>query len=114
MPTKKNSFAPSRPTSSTKRSPLAAALIDGLEEYGAHKRGEIKLRTVRYFVPQGVNIKGLREDLGLSQTEFAAKYGFNTRTLQEWEQGRSEPDTGVLAYLNLIQKRPTIIEEVLG
>ena len=80
----------------------------------AHKRGEIKLRTVRYFVPQGVNVKVLRETLGLSQNEFAAKYGFNVRTLQEWEQGRAEPDTGILAYLNLIQRRPAIIEEVLG
>ena len=64
-------------------------------------------------MPQGVDNKVLREGLGLSQNEFAAKYGFNARTLQEWEQGRAEPDTGVLAYLNLIQKRPTIIEEVL-
>lgn len=114
MPTKKTSSASSNSTKRSRRSPLASAIIEGLEEYDAYKRGEIKLRTVRYFVPQLVNIKVLRETLGLSQNEFAAKYGFSTRTLQEWEQGRAEPDTGVLAYLNLIQKRPAIVEEVLG
>lgn len=35
------------------------------------------------------NMKELRELLGLTQKEFALKFGFNLRTLQQWEQGRS-------------------------
>lgn len=34
------------------------------------------------------NMKELRELLGLTQKEFALKFGFNLRTLQQWEQGR--------------------------
>lgn len=34
-------------------------------------------------------MKELRELLGLTQKEFALKFGFNLRTLQQWEQGRS-------------------------
>ena len=30
----------------------------------------------------------LRETLGLSQSDFAALFGFNVRSLQDWEQGR--------------------------
>lgn len=33
-------------------------------------------------------MKELRELLGLTQKEFALKFGFNLRTLQQWEQGR--------------------------
>lgn len=34
-------------------------------------------------------MKELRELLGLIQKEFALKFGFNLRTLQQWEQGRA-------------------------
>ena len=84
---------PSKSTSKPKHSPLAEAIVEGLEAYAAHKRGEIKLRTVRDFVPEGVDVRALREKLALSQVQFAATYGFSARTVQEWEQGRSKPDT---------------------
>ena len=35
------------------------------------------------------NMKELRKLLGLSQKDFALKFGFNLRTLQQWEQGRA-------------------------
>lgn len=34
-------------------------------------------------------MKELRKLLGLSQKDFALKFGFNLRTLQQWEQGRA-------------------------
>lgn len=34
-------------------------------------------------------MKELRELLGLTQKEFALKFGFNLRTLQQWEQDRA-------------------------
>lgn len=34
-------------------------------------------------------MKELRELLGLTQKEYALKFGFNLRTLQQWEQGRA-------------------------
>lgn len=37
-----------------------------------------------------MNIKGLREQLNMSQSEFANYFGFNIDTLQNWEQGRSK------------------------
>ena len=36
-----------------------------------------------------MNIKSIREDLGMSQSEFAEHFGINIDTLQNWEQGRS-------------------------
>ena len=37
-----------------------------------------------------MNIKTLREDMKMSQSEFANCFGFNINTLQNWEQGRSK------------------------
>jgi len=37
------------------------------------------------------NIKKLRKQLGLNQTEFGKKIGKSLRAIQEWESGRREP-----------------------
>ncbi len=36
-------------------------------------------------------IKAAREKLAVSQSEAAAQWGVNVRTLQDWELGRNEP-----------------------
>ncbi len=40
------------------------------------------------------------------QNDFALLYGFNPRTLQQWEQGRAKPETAVRAYLKVIERDP--------
>jgi putative transcriptional regulator len=39
-----------------------------------------------------VNVREIRAKMGLSQTQFAAKFGFPPATLRNWEQGRARPD----------------------
>src|SRR5207244_625157 len=36
-------------------------------------------------------VRSIRRRSGLSQAAFAARYGLNLRTLQDWEQGRAQP-----------------------
>lgn len=81
-----------RPTKQASKSTLAADIIEGLKQGIAHNRGEIKLRTREIYVPEDVDVRTVREKSGLSQSDFAFRYGFNPRTLQEWEQGRSRPE----------------------
>lgn len=38
-----------------------------------------------------MSIKSIRQDLGLSQKQFADKFEIPVRTLQQWEQGKSSP-----------------------
>ena len=38
-----------------------------------------------------VDLKAVRARLRLSQAQFAARYGFNVRTLQDWESNRVQP-----------------------
>ena len=60
-----------------------------------------------------VDVKAVREKSGLSQVQFADRYGFNPRTLQDWEQGRARPDAAVLAYLKVIEQNPGAVQAAL-
>lgn len=53
-----------------------------------------------------VNVKRLRECLGLSQEAFAATYGIPPGTLRDWEQRRRMPDAPARAYLRVIDAYP--------
>lgn len=88
-------------------------IIAGLEEAVAYSRGESKLRTRTVSVPADVNVQRIREQAGLSQAEFAARFGFSLRTLQQWEQGRARPDNAVRAYLTVIERDAGAVERAL-
>ena len=79
-----------------KRSPEALSgvgkdVVAGLKEATAHVRGELSLRAYEYDVPGPVDVKAIRAKSGLSQAQFARRFGFSTRTLQDWELGRTNP-----------------------
>lgn len=65
------------------------------------------------YVPSAVDVKAIRTKLGLSQADFADRYGFSRRTIQEWEQGRALPDSAVRAYLTVIERGPRAVERAL-
>ena len=48
-------------------------------------------------------VKRLRWKLGLSQAEFAERFGIPIGTLRDWEQHRTEPDRAALSYLKVIE-----------
>jgi putative transcriptional regulator len=97
-----------------KLSPLGRRIIEGLQEAVAHARGETTLPVRRVTVPDRVDVQGIRVKCGLSQVEFASRYGFSTRTLQEWEQGRAQPESAARAYLLVIARNPRAVEEALS
>ena len=99
---------------SKKTTPLGESIVRGLEEGLAHLRGEIRLRTRTVRVPDSVDVRAVREKSGLSQSQFAERYGFNPRTIQDWEQGRTKPDSAVRAYLMVIERNPGAVEKALS
>ncbi|MGD0772661.1 MAG: helix-turn-helix domain-containing protein [Candidatus Solibacter sp.] len=92
---------------------VSRGVIAGLKQAVAHARGEISLPVRYYDVPGPVNVKAIRAKSGLSQSEFAKRYGFNVRTLQEWELGRTEPPGAIRAYLTVIDLFPETVERAL-
>jgi len=58
-------------------------------------------------------IKAIRERLGLSQAEFARRYGINRRVFERWElQGAR--GSAVEAYLTVIERDPAAVARLLG
>ena len=97
-----------------KHSALGSAIIQGMKEGVQWAKGELELRTRVIYVPDDVNVAAIREKSGLSQSQFAERYGFNPRTLQDWEQGRRKPDIAVRAYLIVIDRNPKAVENALA
>ena len=48
------------------------------------------------------NIKEIREQTGLSQSQFAKKFHLMTRTIQAWEQGQRNTPKHVLYMIQRI------------
>ena len=58
-------------------------------------------------------VREVRAGLGLSQEEFARRFGLSLRSLQEWEQARRLPDMAVFAYLRVIERNPKAVQSAL-
>ena len=73
--------------------------------------GEYELVNVR-AVPS-IDVRAIRERLGLTQEEFAARYRLSLRSLQEWEQGRKEPSEAARVLLFAIAREPRALARAL-
>jgi putative transcriptional regulator len=65
-----------------------------------------KLRTARA-------VRRARRHSGLSQTAFARAYRINLGRLRDLEQGRTQADSALLAYLTVIEKDPESVRRAL-
>ena len=88
-------------------------IITSLKEAIAWAGGEdvpVRVTTVR---APTTNVRAIRRKLGLSQSEFAAKFGFQPATLKNWEQGRTRPDGPARVLLAVIARHPDAVEDSL-
>jgi putative transcriptional regulator len=68
----------------------------------------------RVSTPRLPDARAIRRKLGLSQQEFAKRFGFSLRTVQEWEQGRAIPDGPARVLLRVIEKSPKAVERAVA
>lgn len=73
----------------------------------AHACGEIEFES--YTLPGPIDVKGIREKSGMSQSEFARAFALNPPTLEQWEQNEGQPDSAVRAYLTVISRNPAAV-----
>lgn len=93
---------------------IAKEITAGLEETLAIVSGDgLPARAHHVSVPV-VDVKALRKKLKLSQKAFGLRFGFNARTVQDWEQGRSRPENATRILLGVIAKNPQVVDEVLA
>lgn len=65
------------------------------------------------YIPPRTDVRGLRERLGLSQSEFARRFLLSVRTIQQWEQDQREPSDAARVLLYAIARNPAAVEKLL-
>lgn len=92
---------------------VGESIIEGLEQAIAGTHGENdNVRVTLVHVPE-VDVRKVRTKMGLSQAQFATRFGFPPATLRNWEQGRARPDAPTRVLLAVIAKHPEAVEDVL-
>jgi len=86
-------------------------LCESIKQAGEIRRGTRK--PSRVFRHEAPDVKLIRERLGLSQSRFAAMIGVSARTLQNWEQGRREPEGPAKALLRVVERQPRAVLNAL-
>jgi DNA-binding transcriptional regulator YiaG len=66
------------------------------------KAGVIAIR----LAAMPIDVRVVRQSLGLTQEQFALRFGLDMDAVQNWEQGRNTPDRTSLAYLRTIAQHP--------
>jgi len=66
----------------------------------------IRALRLAYAMDVSEMLRQMRTDLGLTQEQFALRFGFDLDALQNWEQGRRKPDRAISAYLRVIARNP--------
>ena len=61
----------------------------------------------------GRRIRQLRQKLGLSQADFATRFGIPLANIRQYEIGRTMPPPAVQSYLRVIEARPDEVARVL-
>lgn len=59
-------------------------------------------------------IRKTRTDLGLSQSEFAARFRVPVGTLRDWEQARVTPPDFAVAYVKVIARHPEMVAKAVA
>ena len=67
-----------------------------------------------YPPPSPAQVRALRVKLGLSQAQFARRFGFTLDTVQQYEQGRRRPSGPASTLLRVIEADPDAVVRALG
>ena len=92
---------------------LAGGILRGLEQALVFVEGTAKKGTYVVHIPPEIDVRAIRERLGLTQRQFAVRFGFSVNTLRHWEQGRRVPEGPARAYLIVIDREPKAVEKAL-
>lgn len=88
------------------------SIRQGLHEAIAHAKGEEA--GVCIYRSGNIDIKALRARIGMTQEQFAARFGFSTATLRHWERGDRTPRGPALVLLNVIEHNPQAVMDALA
>ncbi len=114
MPKNATCAASSKPSKrKAEGTPLGRRLIAAAGEALAHARGEVELPSYEVTIPETVDPAEIRRVLGLSQRQFADRFGLDLAAVQAWEQGRRRPERTARILLAVIAREPEAVLRAL-
>jgi len=84
-------------------------LVKGVREMKRHMAGK-RVRGAKTTELSAPDVRNIREAAKISQSQFAKLIGVNLRTLQNWEQQRTQPTGPARALLRIVASNPKAIE----
>lgn len=96
---------------------LFTELSSALVEAKQHAEGKLTLRTHELNDISELDISpdeiiGIREQFNMSRGVFARLLHTSSRTLENWEQGRSTPNGQAVTLLKLVQRHPETLAHI--
>lgn len=89
------------------------SLVDGLNEALAFAQGKDTGARVHHIAVPVVDVAKIRARTGLSQGEFARSIGVAKGTLLNWEHGRRRPTGPAQVLLAMIDRKPSLVADLL-
>ena len=87
-------------------------MMNGLNDVEAFLAG--KQEGFKAHVPQEVDVKAIRNRLGMMQAKFSDTFGFSLDAIKHWEGGRRTPEAPARTLLTVIDKNPAAVLTALN
>ena len=87
-------------------------MMNGLNDVEAFLAG--KQEGFKAHVPQEVDVKAIRNRLGMTQARFSTTFGFSLDAIKHWEGGRRSPEAPARTLLTVIDKNPAAVLTALN
>lgn len=97
----------------TEDTDFGGELIASMQEAVAIVQGEKDAARV-HLPPGGIDVRALRERLGLTRPAFAQRFGLAVAAIRDWEQGLRRPDPAARVLLMVIARNPGIVSQVVA
>src|SRR5579872_855501 len=82
-------------------------MMSGLNDFEAFLAGEQE--GFKAHVPNEVDVKAIRNRLGMTQARFSDTFGFSLDAIKHWEGGRRTPEAPARALLTVIARNPKAV-----
>ena len=82
-------------------------MMNGLKDVEAFLAGEQE--GFKAHVPEEVDVKAIRNRLGMTQARFSNTFGFSLDAIKHWEGGRRSPEAPARTLLTVIDKNPAAV-----
>jgi putative transcriptional regulator len=87
-------------------------MMNGLNDVEAFLAG--KQEGFKAHVPQAVDVKAIRNRLGMTQARFSTTFGFSLDAIKHWEGGRRIPEAPARTLLTVIDRNPAAVLTALN